>query len=865
DAAQPAGPAAPAPRYRPGAVLVAFEPGTAATQRRNARAAVHARDHHRVSPLAPDVELLTLPPGLPVDAAVQALRRNPNVRYAEPDYVRTVDAVPNDPGFVNDYLWGLYGPGGSPSSTYGINAATAWAAGLFGRQSVHVGIIDTGIEVGHPDLAPNIWTNPFETPGNGIDDDGNGYVDDIHGWDFFNDDASVFDSAEHDDHGTHVAGTIGGAGNNGTGVVGVNWSVTMISLKFIEGVGYDSDAVAAIDYLTDLKVRHGLNIPVSNNSWGGPDAGTAVRDAINRAADQGILFVAAAGNDHVNIDATPYYPAAWTCDTRADTGSPRGWDCIVSVAAITEAGARASFSNYGATAVDLGAPGDDIVSTYPGGTYASMSGTSMAAPHVTGTIALLAGCRVDPSPQAIRDMILATVAPTASMLGKTVTGGRLDASTFATLCDDPHPRAVVSTATGFVTTGTRAYTAWFSEPVTGFAAEDVVLGGTSAAWSVESVTGSGAGTYEITIAADGVPTDGTVEVAIAAGAVVGATDVGPTEPVRAPTLQVDVSVPSATVTEPASPTKATSLAFQVDVDQPVTGLAAGDFTTGGTATGCTVGTPSSSNGGRAWTVHVTGCSGGTLVLTLKPNSVLDGAGNAGPAFAVTAASVLIDRTAPTMSTGPTTSLRAGASASGSSIPIHIAWSGADAGGAGIARYELQRSNDGGSTWTVVHASITGTSWNTSTSTSGTRKFRVRAVDAAGNVGPWKYGPLLTPRLVQQTSSAIRYGGTWTGRSDKRFSGGSVRFHTVAGRSATYTFSGRAIAFITTLAPARGKVRIYLDGALQSTLDLTAATTTYQRLAWQKSFGSKGTHTLRIEVVGTAGRPRVDLDAFAVLQ
>ena len=329
-------------RYAEGVVLVRYRSGARAAERAATRAAVGATSHQRLSPLARDVERLTLAPGTSVSDAVHALRGRRAVRFAEPDYYVTFDHAPTDELYSSEHLmWGMYGPNSNPSSDYGSGAGEAWKTYEVGSRNIVVGIIDTGVDIAHKDLAPNIWTNPGEIAGNGVDDDDNGYVDDIHGWDFFHDDASLFDSEAADFHGTHVAGTIGAAGNNGEeGVVGVNWAVSMIPMKFIEGEGLTSDAVEALDYLTDLKTRHGLNIVASNNSWGGDESSALLEDAINRGGDAGILFVAAAGNDGVDIDDQPSYPASHECDTRFDDDQPRGYDCLISVAAITETGAH---------------------------------------------------------------------------------------------------------------------------------------------------------------------------------------------------------------------------------------------------------------------------------------------------------------------------------------------------------------------------------------------------------------------------------------------------------------------------------------------------------------------------------------------
>ena len=270
-----------------------------------------------------------------------------------------------------------------------------------------VAVVDTGVQVAHPDLQPNMWVNPAESSGiPGVDDDGNGYIDDIHGWDFFNENASVYDDID-DWHGTHVAGTIGARGDNGTGVAGVNWNVSIIPVKFIDRdqsgdlVGSVADAVAALGYVTDLKQRHGLNVVAINASWGGAGFSQTLLEAVNQAGNQGILVVAAAGNGGVdfvgdNNDATPYYPASFSCTS----GGARSWDCMLSVANITSSGVLSGSSNYGATSVDLGAPGSGIWSTYPG-SYAQASGTSMAAPHVTGAVALCASLDSSLGPAAL--------------------------------------------------------------------------------------------------------------------------------------------------------------------------------------------------------------------------------------------------------------------------------------------------------------------------------------------------------------------------------------------------------------------------------------------------------------------------------
>ncbi|MCY7349460.1 MAG: S8 family serine peptidase [Cytophagaceae bacterium] len=351
-----------------------------------------------------------------VAEAIEALQAMPGVELAEPNYVYQHTAVSNDTYFTNGSLWGMYGASTSPANQYGSNAAAAWAVDKTGSASVLVGIVDEGIQITHPDLDANIWVNPFD-PVNGVDDDGNGYRDDKNGWDFANNDNTVYDGGTRgslDDHGTHVAGTIG-AERNGTGVAGVNWNVKMISAKFLgRNGGTTANAIKAVDYLTDLKTRHGINVVASNNSWGGGGFSQALYDAISRANNAGVLFVAAAGNSGTNNDTSPGYPANYDLPN------------VIAVAAITNTGALASFSQYGLTTVDLGAPGAGVWSSTAFSIYSSYSGTSMATPHVTGAVALYKSVNPGATAAQIKAAILNSAVATPSLNGKTVTGGRLD-------------------------------------------------------------------------------------------------------------------------------------------------------------------------------------------------------------------------------------------------------------------------------------------------------------------------------------------------------------------------------------------------------------------------------------------------------
>ncbi|MCC6445752.1 MAG: S8 family serine peptidase [Armatimonadetes bacterium] len=420
--------------YAPGELLVQFKDGATENMRQNVLRRISARITERVYTRAmraqgtPGLECVSI--SLPVEEALRRLGQHPSVAFAEPNWILRHQQASNDPYYTGGSLWGMYGDGTSPRNQYGSQAGEAWAAGHTGSSAICVGVIDTGIDASHPDLAANIWTNPND-PVDGYDNDANGYVDDNHGWDFYHNDNTIYDPGDGDEHGTHVAGTIGGKGGNGAGVAGVNWSVTIISAKFLgpDG-GYVSDAVKALDYLTDLKKRHALPIVATNNSWGGGGYSQALHGAIIRAAKQGILFVAAAGNSGVNNDRRASYPSNYNTLQGTSTESAASYDAVIAVAAIDKNGNRPWWSSYGPKTVDLGAPGVSIVSTTPGNTYSSFSGTSMATPYVTGGIALYASTHPGTSAAAIRKAILDRVVYTSSLNRKTVTNGRLNVGAF---------------------------------------------------------------------------------------------------------------------------------------------------------------------------------------------------------------------------------------------------------------------------------------------------------------------------------------------------------------------------------------------------------------------------------------------------
>jgi hypothetical protein len=350
--------------------------------------------------LLPDLEVVRLPSTMPVEAGLQIFAHDPDVLYAQPDYKYHLDDGPNDP--LEWTLWGLNNTG-LDNGTIGadISALKAWQL-TTGNSNVVVGDIDTGIDYLHPDLVPNLYYDPNGCTGN----------DDCWGLDAVGDG----DMYDYVGHGTHTAGTIGAVGNNGIGVSGVNWSVTLLPCKFLSAGGdggSDSDAIACLDYMATMK-DSGYNIVATNNSWGGGSPSQALYDAIQAQIGYGILFIAAAGNNGADNDLLGEYPATFDLPN------------IISVAASDRTDQMATFSDYGVHTVHLSAPGVGTVSTYPPETYEMLSGTSMATPHVTGVAALLAAYDSTLDWRAIKNRILAG-GDDVPALAATITGKRLDA------------------------------------------------------------------------------------------------------------------------------------------------------------------------------------------------------------------------------------------------------------------------------------------------------------------------------------------------------------------------------------------------------------------------------------------------------
>jgi len=396
EGAPPAQAAAPAASGR---LMVGFKHGVSTDRQQRLLAALDGRISQRFASIRGGRLVVVRPrSGRASDALRKRLARSPEVAYAEPDFLQFASKTPDDPFYPLQYAL-LESP-----DDHDIDAPTAWGT----RSScAKVAILDTGIDTDHPDLVGNVYKSA-DKPNNGKDDDKNGYVDDTYGYNTIKGKGSGEDD---DGHGTHVSGIVAGHGNNDVGVSGTCWSSKLLAVKFMnsQGKGSTSNAIEGIEYA----VKQGFKI--INCSFGASSSSSSLHDAVDYAQDHNTLLVVAAGNDSQNIDKHPLYPASYTDSN------------ILAVAASTSDDTLADFSNFGSTAVDVAAPGDSIYSTYLGGGYRILSGTSMAAPYVSGVAALLRKQQSDATYGDLRYAIRHKVDKPPALDGKVAYDGRLNA------------------------------------------------------------------------------------------------------------------------------------------------------------------------------------------------------------------------------------------------------------------------------------------------------------------------------------------------------------------------------------------------------------------------------------------------------
>ena len=410
------------PQYVPNQLLVRYRPSTAQMSSSQSRATAAGKVMGSFTTL-PGLQLVQLAPGVDFNSALGSYRSDPSVLYAEPNYIRkALDGPPNDPYFHD--LWNMHNTGqpilfpypffqgptsGKPGAD--IHALEAWSI-TTGSSDLVIGLIDTGLDINHEDLSANVYRNEADCNNNGIDDDGNGYVDDCNGINTLDNNSDLTDIVHH---GTHVAGILGAAGNNGRGVAGVNWKAKILTCKFLGlNGGTDAGAIGCFNYMAMMRDR-GVNIIATSNSWGGYGYSQALYDAIDGVRKRGILVIAAAGNSNSDNDGIyPLYPATFALDN------------IIAVAANDFTDTQSYYSSFGAHSVSISAPGDEILSTTPDNTYSVFSGTSMATPHVTGVAALLKAQDPTRDWKAIRNLILAG-GDKLSTVAASVTQSRLNA------------------------------------------------------------------------------------------------------------------------------------------------------------------------------------------------------------------------------------------------------------------------------------------------------------------------------------------------------------------------------------------------------------------------------------------------------
>ena len=785
----------PEPAFVPGELVVQFQAELSLSARTQALEAVSARLGRPL--LQPGLVLATLPPSADVQAAAAGLSHRPGVVYAEPNFIFRTSSKPNDPRYGEQ--WAL-----SNADDEDIDAPAAWNI-TTGSSDVVVAIVDSGVDYAHPDLAPNIWRNAGETL-DGKDNDHNGFIDDIRGWDFVGNDN---DPMDRNGHGTHVASIVGARGNNGAGISGVNWKVSLMPVRAGDASGNltNADVVDAFAYACSNNAR------VINGSFGGPNGSQAVRDAILACPEALFVFAAGnGGNDGVgdDNDGAPAYPCSFTADN------------ILCVAATGRDGQLTAFSNYGATAVDLAAPGDETL----GASYQRVvfgdgfeSGLEKWAP---GRNSGLLWSRTSER------------ATTGSYSATDSAGGnyRNNSNTWLRTAD------AISLAGG---TGCQLDYALEIETESGLDGMGVEVKAGSGAWEwISGWSGTSDGAF-FTASEDLQDYDGVAAFRLRFRFL-------SDESVTYDGVHLD----------------------DVQVRCRTGSHSANDFVK---YRGTSMATP-----------HVAGVA--ALVLAAHPHlhtesvrqAVLDGvdplpAGSTGKVASDGRLNALgalsaVETTMP-IAQRPTQHLIAGLTVGTSTLPIRVSWPAATDPhpSSGIFQYRLQRRKKNGGTWGAWSSVATTVSRSTTLKLApGTYQFRVRAQDRAGNWSAWRTG--IQFRLKDpQGDAAIAFAGAWNEQAGSSFYDGSTRYTGVRGRTATHTFTGREVAWVGTRGPTRGRAKVYLDGTYVATIDLYSSTTKDRRVLFLKKWDASGEHTIQVRVIpksDASSGSRVDLDAFATL-